>query len=135
MPLRRSAALAAALALAACETLPGPPPEARVTGEAVWAEPAELAAGAMLEVFLLEEDPRLGVRTADLVRLPLYRQDAVPFALAIPVEHLNPAARYRVAGQVIEPSGRRIWAAAPEPPALAFGRPSHVTLVLAPVGR
>lgn len=127
MKLRPLVAAASALALGACETLPGPPPEARVTGEVMWAEAAPVPAGSTLEVWLVEDaqGPVL-----DLVRLPLEGQRRLDFALSVPLAQVDPARAYAVGGQVVDGAGRPIWDGVPPPPLLGLARPSHVILVL-----
>lgn len=127
MKLRHLLLAAAALALSACETPPGPPPEARVTGEVMWAEAASVPAGSTLEVWLTEdrEGPVL-----DLVRLPLEGQRRLDFALSIPLQQVDPARTYAVGGQVVDGSGRPIWDGAPPSPVLGLARPSHVVLMM-----
>jgi hypothetical protein len=127
MKLRHLLAATAALALCACETLPGPPPEARVTGEVMWGEAAPVPAGSTLEVWLVEEGEG---RALDLVRLPVEGQRRLDFALSIPRDRVDPARAYAVAGQVVDRAGRAIWDGAPPPPVLTFDRPSHVVLVM-----
>jgi uncharacterized lipoprotein YbaY len=124
----------AALALCACETLPGPPAEARVTGEVIWGETAAIPTGSTLEVFLVEEGLADGpAPVLDLVRLTVETRRRIDFALSVPPARIAPARTYRVAGVVTDRDGRRTWAAAAPPPVLAFGRPSHVVLVLTPL--
>lgn len=127
MKLRHLLAAAAALALCACETLPGPPPEARVTGEVMWREAAPVPAGSTLEVWLAEdgEGPVL-----DLVRLPVEGQRRLDFALNVPLKLIDPARAYAVGAQVVDGWGRAIWDGAPPPPVLSLGKPSHVVLVM-----
>ena len=129
MKLRHLLPTAAALALCACETLPGPPPEARVTGEVRWSEAAPVPLGSILEVWLLEDEEG---PVLDLIRLPIDGQRVFDFDLAIPVERLDPARTYAVGGQVIDRGGRPIWEGAPPPPVLTFAKPSHVVLMMTP---
>lgn len=119
--------LTAALALAACETLPGPPPRAEVTGEVMWAEAIPAPAGSTLEVWLVEEGSG---QALDLVRLSLEGQRRLDFVLSVPRGRVDPERTYSVAGQVVDRAGHPIWEAAPPPPVLTFARPSHVTLLM-----
>lgn len=117
------------LALCACETLPGPPPEAQVTGEVIWSEAAAVPAGSILELRLIEEGPR-DASVLDLVRLPVDGQRHLDFALSAPLAWLTPGRGYTVAGEVIDPQGRPSWTAASPAPGPIHPRPTHHVLVL-----
>lgn len=123
--------LAGLLALGGCETLPGPPPRAQVTGEVMWAQAAAVPAGSILELRLLADGPP-GPPVLDLVRLPVEGQQRLDFALSAPLDWVTPGGAYTVSAAVMDAEGRLTWAAAAPPPGPIFPRPAHHVLVLAP---